>query len=245
MMKCIAIDDEPFALQLLKDYISQVPYLELVALCEDVFEANKVLQQQEIDLVFTDIQMPRLTGLQFIQSLTERPMFILITAYEKFALEGFNLNVVDYLLKPVELSRFMLACNKAYELYQLKKAAKQSPETTLPYFFVNAEYRQLKVIYKDISYIEGLKDYIKINLLAPAKPLLVRMSMKSIEEELPSSQFIRIHKSYIVAVAHIKAVFGNSVDIGKSLLPIGLNYKESVMRLIAGKSAGSKWVMPD
>ena len=150
MMKCIAIDDEPFALQLLKDYISQVPYLELVALCEDVFEANKILQQQEIDLVFTDIQMPRLTGLQFIQSLTGRPMFILITAYEKFALEGFNLNVVDYLLKPVELSRFMLACNKAWELFQLKKAAKQSPETVQPYFFVNAEYRQVKVMYKDI-----------------------------------------------------------------------------------------------
>lgn len=236
MMKCIAIDDEPFALQLLKDYISHVPYLELVALCEDVFEANKVLQQQEIDLVFTDIQMPRLTGLQFIQSLTERPMFILITAYEKFALEGFNLNVVDYLLKPVELSRFMLACNKAYELFQLKKAAKQSPETTPPYFFVNAEYRQVKVIYKDITYIEGLKDYIKINLLAPAKPLLVRMSMKSVEEELPSSQFIRIHKSYIVSIDSITSVRKSSVFIDQLELPVGETYQGVIEQLTKRKS---------
>ena len=236
MMKCIAIDDEPFALQLLKDYISHVPYLELVALCEDVFEANKVLQQKDIDLVFTDIQMPRLTGLQFIQSLTERPMFILITAYEKFALEGFNLNVVDYLLKPVELSRFMLACNKAYELFQLKKAAKQSTDTDPPYFFVSAEYRQVKVIYKDITYIEGLKDYIKINLLAPAKPLLVRMSMKSIEEELPSSQFIRIHKSYIVSVDSITSVRKSSVFIDQLELPVGETYQGVIEQLTKRKS---------
>lgn len=236
MMKCIAIDDEPFALQLLKDYISQVPYLELVALCEDVFEANKVLQQQEIDLVFTDIQMPRLTGLQFIQSLTERPMFILITAYEKFALEGFNLNVVDYLLKPVELSRFMLACNKAWELFQLKKAAKQSPETAPAYFFVNAEYRQVKVLYKDISYIEGLKDYIKIVLQAPAKPLLVRMSMKSVEEELPSAQFIRIHKSYIVSIDSITSVRKSSVFIDQLELPVGETYQGVIEQLTKRKS---------
>jgi DNA-binding LytR/AlgR family response regulator len=236
MMKCIAIDDEPFALQLLKDYISQVPYLELVALCEDVFEANKILQQQEIDLVFTDIQMPRLTGLQFIQSLTERPMFILITAYEKFALEGFNLNVVDYLLKPVELSRFMLACNKAWELFQLKKAAKQSPEAMPPYFFVNAEYRQVKVMYKDINYIEGLKDYIKINLQAPAKPLLVRMSMKSIEEELPSSRFIRIHKSYIVSIDSITSVRKSSVFIDQLELPVGETYQGVIEQLTKRKS---------
>lgn len=236
MMKCIAIDDEPFALQLLKDYISQVPYLKLVALCEDVFEANKILQQQEIDLVFTDIQMPRLTGLQFIQSLTERPMFILITAYEKFALEGFNLNVVDYLLKPVELSRFLLACNKAWELFQLKKTAKQSPETIPAYFFVNAEYRQVKVMYKDINYIEGLKDYIKIVLQAPAKPLLVRMSMKSIEEELPSSHFIRIHKSYIVSVDSITSVRKSSVFIDQLELPVGDTYQGVIEQLTKRKS---------
>ncbi len=235
MMKCIAIDDEPFALQLLKDYISQVPYLELVALCEDVFEANKVLQQQEIDLVFTDIQMPRLTGLQFIQSLTERPMFILITAYDKFALEGFNLNVVDYVLKPVELSRFLLACNKAWELYQLKKGAKHAPETAPAYFFVNAEYRQVKIMFKDITWIEGVKDYIKINLRPPAKPLLVRMSMKGVEEELPSAQFIRIHKSYIVSIDSITSVRKSSVFIDQLELPVGETYQSVIEQLTKRK----------
>jgi DNA-binding LytR/AlgR family response regulator len=236
MMKCIAIDDEPFALQLLKDYISQVPYLELVALCEDVFEANKVLQQQAIDLVFTDIQMPRLTGLQFIQSLTERPMFILITAYEKFALEGFNLNVVDYILKPVELSRFLLACNKAWELYQLKKGAKKPTDPAPEYFFVNVEYKQVKVLFKDISYIEGLKDYIRINLRPPAKPLLVRMSMKSVEEELPASRFLRIHKSYIVSVDSITSVRKSSVFIDQLELPVGETYQGVIEQLTKRKS---------
>jgi len=235
MMKCIAIDDEPFALQLLKDYISHVPYLELVALCEDVFEANKVLQEHEIDLVFTDIQMPRLTGLQFIQSLTERPMFILITAYEKFALEGFNLSVVDYLLKPVELSRFMLSCNKAWELYQLKQAKKNNPDTLPAYFFVNAEYRQVKVMYKEIIWIEGLKDYIKIYLKAPAKPLLVRMSMKSMEEELPSTLFIRIHKSYIISIESITSVRKSSVFIDQHELPVGDTYQSFVEQLTKKK----------
>ena len=236
MMKCIAIDDEPFALQLLKDYISQVPYLELVALCEDVFEANKVLQQQAIDLVFTDIQMPRLTGLQFIQSLTERPMFILITAYEKFALEGFNLNVVDYILKPVELSRFLLACNKAWELYQLKKGAGKPTDAMPEYFFVNVEYRQVKVLFRDINYIEGLKDYIRINLRSPAKPLLVRMSMKSLEEELPASRFIRIHKSYIVGVDSITSVRKSSVFIDQLELPVGETYQGVIEQLTKRKS---------
>jgi two-component system, LytTR family, response regulator len=235
MMKCIAIDDEPFALQLLKDYISQVPYLELVALCEDVFEANKVLQQHEIDLVFTDIQMPRLTGLQFIQSLTGRPLFILVTAYEKFALEGFNLNVVDYLLKPVELSRFLLACNKALELYQLRQVKKNSAEPAPAYFFVNLDYRQVKVMYKDIMWIEGLKDYVKIYLKPPAKPLLVRMSMKGIEEELPSAQFVRIHKSYIVSIDSITSVRKSSIFIDEQELPVGETYQSAVEQLIKRK----------
>ena len=162
-------------------------------------------------------------------------MFILITAYEKFALEGFNLNVVDYLLKPVELSRFMLACNKAWELYQLKKAAKQSPETAPAYFFVNAEYRQVKVVYRDITYIEGLKDYIKINLLAPAKPLLVRMSMKAIEEVLPSAQFLRIHKSYIVSIGSITSVRKSGVFIGQLELPVGETYQGVIEQLTKRK----------
>jgi two-component system, LytTR family, response regulator len=225
MLKCIAVDDEPLALQLMQDYISKVSYLQLITTCSDAFEANKVLQEQEIDLVFIDIQMPGLTGVQFIKSLSHKPMFILVTAYEKFALESYDLNVVDYLLKPVELSRFIQACNKANELYQLKH---KQPEATNEYFFLNMDYSMVKVMFADIIWVEGLRDYLKIHLAPPAKPLVTRMSMRSIEDELPPVKFMRIHKSYIVAIDHIIAVRKTSVFVGETELPVGDTYKESV-----------------
>src|SRR5258705_5249225 len=159
MLRCISVDDEPLALELLEDNISKVPYLHLVAKCSNAMEAIKVLQQEEVELIFLDIQMPGLTGLQFIQSLSERPMIILITAYEKFALEGFNLDVVDYLLKPVSFERFVKACNKAWELYQLRTNPKEtSADTSIEYIFVNVDYSLLKVVLSDIIWIEELKD---------------------------------------------------------------------------------------
>jgi DNA-binding LytR/AlgR family response regulator len=190
-----------------------------------------VLQEQEIDLVFIDIQMPGLTGLQFIKSLSNKPMFILITAYEKFALEGYGLNVVDYLLKPVEVSRFIQACNKAHELYQLKH---KQPDTGSDYFFLNVDYSLVKVMFADIMWVEGLRDYLKIHLVPPAKPLVARMSMKTIEEELPQSKFLRIHKSFIVSTDHITSVKKNSVLIDDMELPVGETYKE-VIEVITGK----------
>ncbi len=184
MLKCIAIDDEPLALELLEDNISKVPYLQLVGSYNNPLEAMKVLQQQSVDLVFLDIQMPGITGLQLIQSIQHKPMFILVTAYEKFALEGFNLDVVDYLVKPVSLERFIKACNKAWELCQLRLKQKETPSGTLAeYFFINVDYSLLKIIFKDIIYIEGLKDYIKIHLKSSSKPVVARMSMKSVERE--------------------------------------------------------------
>lgn len=231
MLKCIAVDDEPLALQLMQDYISKVPYLQLLTTCGDAFEANQVLQEQEIDLVFIDIQMPGLTGLQFIKSLTHKPMFILVTAYEKFALESYNLNVIDYLLKPVELSRFIQACNKAYELYQLKH---KQPDTGSEFFFLNVDYSMVKVMFADIMWVEGLRDYLKIHLEPPAKPLIARISMKAIEEELPPSKFLRIHKSYLISIDHITSVKKSSVFIGNMELPIGETYRE-VVDVITGK----------
>src|SRR6478735_2987368 len=165
MLRCIAVDDEPLALELLEDNISKVPYLHLVAKCNNAMEAMKVLQQQPADLIFLDIQMPGLTGLQFIQSMTEKPMIILITAYEKYALEGFNLDVTDYLVKPVSLDRFIKSCNKAKELYELKQLSREiAPANDPGFFFVNVDYSMIKVNTADIIYIEGLKDYIKIHL---------------------------------------------------------------------------------
>src|SRR5580765_8829891 len=141
MLRCLAIDDEPLALELLEDNISQIPYLKLEGKCSNALEALKFLQDQVVDLIFLDIQMPGLTGLQFIQSLTNRPMIILVTAYEKFALEGFNLDVIDYLVKPVSFDRFVKACNKAWELYQLKTKPKETTAgVPLDYIFVNADY---------------------------------------------------------------------------------------------------------
>lgn len=236
MLRCIAVDDEPLALELLEDNISKVPFLNLAGTCSNAMQAMKLLQESRhggIDLIFLDIQMPGLTGLQFIQSLNIRPMIILITAYEKFALEGFNLDVVDYLVKPVSLDRFVKACNKAFELFQLKNRSKENNTETAPdYFFVNVEYSLLKVVRSDIKYIEGLKDYIKIHLNSSSKPVVTRMSMKAMEEQLSAGQFIRIHKSYIVSVEFITSVRKSSLMMGNEELPVSETYQDSLMKLV-------------
>ena len=234
MLRCIAIDDEPLALELLEDNISKVPYLQLVASCSNPVEAMKLMQEQTIDLIFLDIQMPGLTGIQFLQSLTQRPMAILITAYEKYALEGYNLDVVDYLVKPVSLDRFIKACNKAWELYQLRNKPAALAGIAPDYIFVNVDYSLLKIVLSDITWIEGLKDYIRINLKSTSKAVITRMGMKTIEEELPSSQFIRIHKSYIISKQQITAVRKNSVFLGTIELPVSENYRDAITT-ITGK----------
>ena len=235
MIRCIAIDDEPLALELLEDNIRQVPFLQLAGSCQSAMEAMKLMQEVTVDLIFLDIQMPGLTGLQFIQTLVHKPMIILITAYEKFALEGFNLDVTDYLLKPVSLERFMKACVKANELFQLKTKSKEIPVTPASgFFFVNVDYSMLKVITTDVVWIEGLKDYVKIHLASSPKPIVTRMSMKSMEEILAPPAFLRIHKSYIISVAQITSIRKNSVFLGTMELPISDLYKETVS-LITGK----------
>ena len=228
MIRCLAIDDEPLALELLEDNISKVPYLQLVAACENAMEAMKIMQQQPIDLIFLDIQMPGLTGLQFIQSMTVKPMIILITAYEKYALQGFDLDVTDYLVKPVSLDRFVKACNKAKELYGLKT----QPKTTVDagYFFVNVEYSLIKIITADIVYIEGLKDYISI--FTKAERVITLQNMKKMEETLPRSQFIRVHKSYIIALDKIESIERSRITICGKIIPIGDTYRDEFFKKI-------------
>jgi len=228
MIRCIAIDDEPLALELLEDNISKVPFLQLVAACDNALEAMQVMEKEQVDLIFLDIQMPGLTGLQFINSMTVKPMIILITAYEKYALEGFNLAVTDYLVKPVSLERFVKACYKAKEFFDLKHFAKESADPTNDYFFVNVEYSLVKISLADIVFIEGLKDYIKIHLKSTAKPVITRMPMKTIEEQLPSKSFIRIHKSYIVAIAFITSIRKTSVFIDSIELPVSEFYRDAI-----------------
>lgn len=232
MLNCIAVDDEPLALSLLEDNISKVPYLKLVAKCSDAFEATKVLQEQAIDLVFIDIQMPGLTGLQFIESLVHKPMIILITAYKQYALEGYILDVVDYLMKPVPMDRFLKACNKAKALHEMKIANTQITGTVkADYFFVNVDYSLVKIMFDDIIWIEGLRDYIKIHLTSTTKPPLIRMSLRAIEEQIPPSKFLRIHKSYVVNIDSITAICKNSVFINDIELPVGETYRDIIVRL--------------
>ena len=226
MLRCIALDDEPLALELLEDNIGRVPFLQLVAAFTEPSEAAELLEAESIDLVFLDIQMPGISGLQFIQRVARKPLFIFITAYEKYALEGFNLDVVDYLVKPVPFDRFLKACTKAEELHELRSGAGGKKEAT--HFFVHVDYSQVKIVFADIDWIEGLKDYVKIHFKNGARPVVARMSMKGLEEQLPASQFLRIHKSYIVSRDAVTAFRKNSLYIGSQEFPIGESYKESV-----------------
>lgn len=236
MIRCLAVDDEPLALELLEDNISKVPFLQLVAACDSVTDAMKVMEKEPVDLIFLDIQMPGLTGLQFIESMTEKPMIILITAYKQYALESYNLDVTDYLVKPVSLDRFIKACNKAKQLFELKSNRNNANASSVNpgYFFVNADYSLVKITLSDIIYIEGLKDYIKIHLKSAQHPVVTRMPMKTIEEQLPASEFIRIHKSYIVSVSYITAIRKSSVFVDSLELPLSDTYRDAVAA-ITGK----------
>lgn len=232
MMRCIAVDDEKWALDLLADNIAQVPFLQLVKRCKNAREAIEAVQTEKPDLIFLDIQMPGLSGLQFIQTLINPPMIIMVTAYEKYALEGFNLDVIDYLVKPVSLERFIKACNKANTLFELRKE-KKSPDKNIPdHFFVNVEYTLVKIIFSDITYIEGLKDYIRIHLSSSTKPVITRMSLKAMEEKLPAADFLRVHKSFIVAVHKVTTIKREAICIGEAEIPVSESYKDSIDRIL-------------
>jgi len=227
MIKCIAIDDEKLVRDLLEDNIRQLPFLELIKTCKNAFEAYEVLQNEQIDLIFLDIQMPGLSGLQFLQSLQHPPMVILVTAYEEYALEGFNQQVVDYLLKPFSFERFLKACNRANELFRLQNNQNEAINV-IQDFFVNVEYTLVKIVVADIEYIEGLKDYIKIHLSTADKPVLTRMTMKAMVEKLPSNTFVRTHKSFLAAVQKITALKRDFVCIGNKEVPVSEFYKENL-----------------
>lgn len=235
MMKCIAVDDEPLALDLLEDNISKVPFLSMVQRCKNAFEAHEVMMKETIDLIFLDVQMPGISGIQFLQTVKVPPMVIFITAYEQFALDGFNLDVVDYLLKPVSFERFLKGANKAHELFTLKNNPAPSA-VAADYLFVNAEYNLVKVNIRDIIYIEGLKDYIKIFLANATRPIITRMSLKAIDEKLAADKFIRVHKSFIVSVDKIVSIRKGKISIANVQVPISEHYKENLYRFIDPKN---------
>ena len=236
MIKTIIVDDEPLALDILEAFVSKMPNLQLVAKCENAFEANEVLQNQKVDLMFLDIQMPQLNGVDFVKSLANPPCVVFTTAYPEFAVEGFELNAVDYLVKPVSMERFMKAVNKVAE----KVAAKQEveePASTDQFFFVKADKKLVKINFDDIVYIEGLKDYVIIK--NETNRVITLQTMKSLEDKLPPQTFRRIHRSFIVNMNKIQALDGSVVEVMEKgqvkHLPIGKNYRDELMELINGR----------
>lgn len=234
-IKCIVVDDEALARKLLKNYIDQIPYLELIALCKNPMEAMSILQSETIDVMFLDIQMPQITGISFLKSLNQKPLVVFTTAYEKYALEGYALDVVDYLLKPFGFERFFQAVNKVSARLQVATNStisqpiipKESPKD---YILVKSEHRIHRLKFADILYIQSMQAYVSYH--TEKERILSLYTMKKLETQLPKEQFIRIHKSYIVSIDKIEVLEGNQVVIGKMKLPIGASYREEVMKRI-------------
>ena len=223
-MKCIAIDDEPLALKVIKDYVDKVPYLNLEGTFDNPFEALQYLSQQSVDIVFIDINMPGLNGLDLIRSLRKISNVVFTTAYSEYAIDGFELDATDYLLKPFSFERFLRAVNKCNRLEVPQNS--ESASNKFPNFiFVNSEHRMIKVMISEIYYIEGFKEYVKI-YTGEDQPILTIRSLKSFEEQLEPNSFIRIHKSYIIAIDKIQDIRHGKVKVNDKYLPIGDTYKE-------------------
>jgi len=232
MIRCLAIDDETPALDILEDNIRQVPFLHLAGKCKNAYAAMEVLQREPVDLLFLDIEMPGINGLSLLKSLSNRPMVIFITAYRNYAVEGFDLDVLDYLVKPVSFERFVKAAGKALE-YQRFKQKEDSPNSNYPdYLFVHTEYQLTKVFIHEIAYIEGLRNYIRIHLTGSAKPLLSKLSLKAIEERLPAGKFARVHKSFIVLLDKISSIRNDIIRIGNRDIPLSRSFREDFFKKI-------------
>lgn len=237
MIRCVVVDDEPLALDILTDYIEKVPELELVLATTSAFEALAFVQQDKADLVFLDVQMPELTGIQFLKIINGKCNVILTTAYPEYALEGYELAVLDYLLKPIAFDRFYKAVQKVVH----RDAAPQQPGTEVPpvqatqdFIFVKTEHKIQKIYLDDVLYIEGLKDYISI--FTPTERVITLQNMKKMEDVLPARRFVRVHKSYIVALGKIDSIERSRIQIGDKVIPIGDTYRDQFFGIIEGRN---------
>ncbi len=225
---CLIVEDEPLAAEILEDYIHQVPFLQLTTKCNDAIYALELLQKEKIDLIFLDIHLPKLKGLDFIKTLSEPPQIIITSAYPQYALQGYELNVIDYLLKPIEFNRFIMAVNKLIhitEVERLNNISSTLPER--PYLFFNVSKKKVKMFLDEILYIESLKEYIKV--FSKDKTILTKFQLGEIEDILNKNNFLRVHRSFIVAKDKIDAFSATDIEINGLQIPIGRSYKEIVI----------------
>lgn len=240
-ISCIIVDDEPMALNLVESYVEKTPFLELKQKCNSAIEAMEFLKTNPVDLLFLDIQMPDLSGIEFSRMLPKDTRVIFTTAFDQYALEGFKVDALDYLLKPFDYAEFLSAANKASNWFSL---VKNNPETVISdekeFLFVKSEYKQLRIRLADVLYFESLKDYIKIWLKDNPKPILTLMSLKSLEEDLPKTQFMRVHRSFIVSLKNIQEIERGQIIINKQRITVSEQYKEKFLEFVNQNSLNFK-----
>lgn len=236
-IKCIVADDEPLARDGIENYIQKTKFLELTGSCKNAIETNSLLQQTKADLIFLDIQMPEITGLQWLKTLVEKPMIIITTAYREFAVEGFELDVTDYLVKPISYERFLKAVNKARSILEISENELYRFETDKNneggYFFIKNNQQLVKIFYADILYIEALKDYVTI--YTESHKHLALISLKNVLDKLPATDFMRVHRSYVVAIKKVEIIEGNLIKIGSAEIPISRDVQELVLSRVVNK----------
>ncbi len=234
MINVVAIDDEPLALQLVRSYIEKTPFLKLAGAFDNPVEAIGFIEDSEVDLVLLDIQMPDITGTELARVISQGPKIIFTTAYEKYALEGFRLDAVDYLLKPFSYSEFLKAVQKVQKLIELERKELPSLEVKNDFLFIKSDYKLRRINFSEIHYIEGLKDYVKIFLINEKKPVLSLITLKSIEAKLPSDRFMRVHRSFIVNLETVKVIERNRIVFGEVRIPVTDQYKEGFQKFLEG-----------
>lgn len=235
MIRALILDDEPLALRQLEAYIAKTPSLQLVAACHSASEARTALAERDVDALFADINMPDLSGLDFVRSLPTPPLVVFTTAYSEYAVEGFRVNAVDYLLKPFSLSEFQASCRRLEErLAQQRAAGRAAPEDDALFF--KLDYKTVRIPYEDIRFVESMSEYIKIHLLSQPTPLVVLYSLRRIAEQLPSQRFLRIHRSYLINLSHLKETGRGTVVLDDaSVLPVGDLYRPALKEYLASR----------
>jgi len=236
-ISCVIVDDEPMALNLVERYVEKTPFLSLQKKCSSAIEAMEYVKDHPVNLLFLDIQMPDLTGIEFSKMLPTTTRVIFTTAFDQYALEGFKVEALDYLLKPFDYAEFLVAANKARTWFELVHA-KQQPVNSAEkeFLFVKSDYKQLRIKLADVLYFEGLKDYIKIWLKDTPKPILTLMSLKSLQEELPETQFLRVHRSFIVSLKNIEVVERSQIIINNQRITVSEQYKPKFLEYIHNNS---------